>query len=76
MAHAGLRREMHDTGKAVFLEQARDAVAIGKIELDEAKLIGFRKLRSAALPSAPDRNRRHVIDADHVAALHNRRRAT
>ena len=33
MAHAGLRGEMHDVGKAVLGEQRRDGGAVGKIEL-------------------------------------------
>ena len=37
MAHAGLRGEMDHVGKTVLLEQRGDAVAVGEIELDEAK---------------------------------------
>ena len=69
MADSSLRREVHDTGKAVFLEQARDALAIGKVESDEAHLIGFCKLRTTRFLQRRIVIVIHAIDANDVAAV-------
>ena len=69
IADAGLRREVDDTGKAVLLEQARYAVAIGKVELHKAQAIGFCELRAAGFFQRRVVIGIHVVEADDIAAI-------
>ena len=69
MAHAGLRREMHDMRKFVVLEQRRRRVAVGEIELDEVEMVGLREFGAPRFLQRGIVIGRHDVDADHAAAL-------
>ena len=46
MPNAGLRGQMNDVRKTMFLEQACHPVAIGEIELDETQAVAIWRARA------------------------------
>ena len=69
MTNAGLRREMNDIRKAVLLEQCGHAVAVGKVELDEAQAIGFGELGATRFLQRRIVIGIHIVEPDNVAAV-------
>src|SRR6476660_7054430 len=69
MPNTGLRGEVNDVRKTMFLEQACHPVAIGEIESDETQARRFGELRAARLLQRGIIIGVHVVESDHVAAL-------
>ena len=69
VAHAGLRGEMHDVGKAMLGEQRRHAGAVGEIELDEAEAAILRELVEARLLERRIVVGVEIVEADDGAAI-------
>ena len=69
MAHARLRREMDDMGKAVTLEQRGHALAVGEIELGELEAVELGELREPRLFQLGIVVVVDVVEADHGLAV-------
>src|SRR6185437_16223498 len=68
IAHARLRGEMHDMRKPVLGEQRGNAVAVGKVELDEAEAGMSGKLRETGILQLRIVIGVEVVEADNGAA--------
>ncbi len=69
MAHAGLRREMHDLGKAMRLEQFRHSLAVGNVQLLEPEAGKCLELRNAGRFQPRIVIGVEVVEADDVIAV-------
>lgn len=69
MTNAGLRRQVHDIGKLMLLEERCRCLAVGEINRHEAHVAGFNELSAAGILQCRIVVGIHVVDTDDVPTV-------